>query len=73
MIQIANSSREFMERAREIIGYGNITWQDPRNPNWKRMYYLKITKRGVVNRVLEAVLPYLIAKRTVAQKVLMLP
>jgi hypothetical protein len=68
-LEIANSNNTFLQRVMELIGKGSTSSTKEKHPNWKdKWQYTGYT--SVLKAILPQILPYLIVKKRVAEKVL---
>ncbi len=69
MLSVGNANSSFLFRVREIIGKGYVGMDKEGRRDWKDKWQYKGT-RQVLRGILPQVLPYLVVKRKVAEKML---
>jgi len=65
ILQIANTNKAFLEKIKEILGFGMIRElknAKSRNNKWKKEYELRIFANGI-RRIVPNILPFLLIKR----------
>jgi len=74
LIQIVNTERLFIQSAQKILGCGNITVQNRKDPRWKStplpLYAIRISNRKKVKDILIRITPHLIIKKKIAEEIL---
>jgi len=68
-ISVTNTNEPMIRRVKEIIGLGSVSYIAEHRGEWKDKYQYT-AYGGAIRSILPSVLPYLIAKRTLAEKVL---
>jgi branched-subunit amino acid transport protein AzlD len=68
-LEIANSNELFLRRVLELIGKGSVALNKEKNPRWKDKWQYTGTS-NVLKIILPQVLPYLVVKKKVAEKML---
>lgn len=73
-INITNTSKELLEKLRDVLGFGYVRLRERRslNPHWKDIYELGIYSFADAKALLEQITPYLIPKRKDAETLLKL-
>jgi hypothetical protein len=69
VISLSSSSEEFARKVREIIGKGSVNFTEEKRLNWKEKWYYRCGGL-VVRGLLPQLLPHLLIKREVAEKML---
>jgi hypothetical protein len=74
LIQLVNTKYPFVKQVQKVLGYGNITVQNRKDPRWKStplpIYAIRISKRKIVKDTLTRIIPYLIIKKKIAEEIL---
>jgi LAGLIDADG DNA endonuclease family protein len=68
-LEVANSNKEFVDRVLSVIGKGSVNLCKEKNPEWKDKWQYNGAS-GVLRGILPQILPHLLVKRAVAEKML---